>query len=82
MPASATMETWSVLLLSALALLGVWVTARIVGRAGFRPWWALLILVPVVNLAMIYVFAFVRWPISENPAPAGKGQAGPINRKK
>ena len=75
MPASPAMETWSVLLLSALALAGVWVTARIVGRAGFRPWWAVLILVPVVNLAMIYVFAFIRWPISETRRPPA--EAGP-----
>jgi len=81
MPASLAMETWSLLLLSALAIVGVWVTARIVARAGFRPWWAVLILVPVVNLAMIYVFAFVRWPILKHPAAAGRGQTGPINRK-
>ena len=81
MPASLTTGTWSLLLLTALAIVGVWVTARIVSRAGFRPWWAVLILVPVVNLAMIYVFAFVRWPISQNPAFTGGGQTGVINRK-
>ncbi len=81
MPASLATGTWSVLLLSALAILGVWITARILIRAGIRPWWAVLILVPVVNLAMIYVFAFIRWPALENPAVMGRGQAGPVKRE-
>jgi len=81
MPASLATGTWSLLLLSALAIVGVWITARILIRAGFRPWWAVLILVPVVNLAMIYVFAFVRWPILEHPAGIGGGQTGPTNRR-
>ena len=68
MPIASPTGTWSLLLLTALAIVGVWITARIVSRAGFRPWWAVLILLPVVNLAMIYVFAFVRWPILQHPA--------------
>ncbi len=51
---------WTVLLLfSAVWIIPLW---RIVGKAGFPPVLALLALVPVLNLVMFWVFAFVRWP--------------------
>lgn len=51
---------WTVLLLlSAVWIVPLW---RIVGKAGFPPVLALLALVPVLNLVMFWVFAFVRWP--------------------
>jgi hypothetical protein len=42
---------------------------QIVKRAGYHPAWALVVGVPLVNVVMLWVFAFVRWPIdrrSEN----------------
>lgn len=35
---------------------------KIFGKAGFSPWLALLVLVPLVNLIVLYVVAFSRWP--------------------
>jgi uncharacterized membrane protein YhaH (DUF805 family) len=43
----------------ALVMIPLW---RIVQRAGFSPWWALLALVPVVNLIALWQFAFGKWP--------------------
>ena len=40
----------------------LWLGVRIVQKAGFSGWWTLVLLVPVVNIAMIWVFAFIRWP--------------------
>ncbi|MGR8999115.1 MAG: hypothetical protein ACU88J_08720 [Gammaproteobacteria bacterium] len=40
----------------------LWLAFRIVQKAGFDGWWALVLLIPVVNIAMIWVFAFKRWP--------------------
>lgn len=31
-------------------------------KAGFDVWWVLVLLIPVVNIAMIWIFAFSRWP--------------------
>lgn len=42
-----------------LIILPLW---KIVGKAGFHPDLSFLICVPVVNVVMIYVFAFVDWP--------------------
>ena len=38
-------------------------------KAGFSPWLSLLMLVPLVNLFMLYFLAFARWP-SQAKAPA------------
>jgi len=35
----------------------------IVRKAGFSPWFSLFILVPWVNVVMLYVFAFSRWRV-------------------
>lgn len=45
-----------------VALFFLWLYSRILSRAGFSGWWALLSLVPILNLVMLWVFAFVDWP--------------------
>ena len=40
----------------------LWLGFRIIEKAGFNGWWTLALLIPVVNIAMIWVFAFMRWP--------------------
>jgi len=35
---------------------------RIAQKAGFAGAWSLLLLVPLLNLIIIWVFAFVPWP--------------------
>jgi hypothetical protein len=45
------------------ALLSIIAIVRIVQRAGFSGWWALITFVPVVNLLALWYFAFVQWPI-------------------
>ncbi len=36
---------------------------KILNKAGYSGWWSLLILVPLVNIIMFYVFAFADWPV-------------------
>jgi uncharacterized membrane protein YhaH (DUF805 family) len=36
--------------------------ARIVRRAGYSGWWALLMTIPGVNIVAFWIFAFIRWP--------------------
>jgi uncharacterized membrane protein YhaH (DUF805 family) len=35
---------------------------KILHKAGYSGWWSLIVLVPVVNIIMFYVFAFANWP--------------------
>jgi Ca2+/Na+ antiporter len=48
-------------LLIALMLVGIPVR-QIMLRTGFSQWWALVVVVPVVNLIALWVFAFSNWP--------------------
>jgi uncharacterized membrane protein YhaH (DUF805 family) len=35
---------------------------KILNKAGYSGWWCLLFFVPLVNLIMLWVFAFADWP--------------------
>jgi hypothetical protein len=52
-----------------LAVLTIWafvaVFGRIVSRAGYSRWWLVLMVVPLVNLIMLWVFAFADWPVAK-----------------
>ena len=45
-----------------LAVAFVAVFGRILNRAGYSRWWLLAMVVPLVNLIMLWVFAFADWP--------------------
>lgn len=40
----------------------LWLGYRILEKAGFDGWWTLVLLAPVVNIIMIWFFAFNPWP--------------------
>jgi uncharacterized membrane protein YhaH (DUF805 family) len=35
---------------------------RIFQKAGRTGWWAVLILIPIVNIIVLWIFAFSQWP--------------------
>jgi hypothetical protein len=54
---------------------------KILSKAGYSPWFALLLLVPLVNFVMILVFAFSDWPVDKElrryrQGGYGAGQSG------
>lgn len=48
--------------LPAFILFSLWLGYRIIEKAGFDGRWTLILLVPVLNIIMIWVFAFSEWP--------------------
>jgi hypothetical protein len=47
--------------------LPVW---KIIRKAGYNGWWVLIWLVPLVNIIMLWVFAFSDWPnLVRRPPP-------------
>ena len=56
---------WHLIALVVLVLI-VWAFAavfgRILNRAGYSRWWLLTVAVPLLNLIMLWVFAFANWP--------------------
>ena len=62
------METFSIwhvvilILLIAIIALFFWMMVRILHKAGYSGWWSLLMIIPLVNIVMVWVFAFANWP--------------------
>lgn len=52
-----------IILYLALIAFFIYCYCKIAGRAGYSPWMGLLMIVPIVNIVMIYMFAFKTWPI-------------------
>lgn len=50
------------ILLPAYILFCLWLGYRIVQKAGLDGRWALTLLVPVLNIIMIWIFAYSHWP--------------------
>jgi hypothetical protein len=55
---------WIVLLFfTGIFVVPLW---RIISKAGYSGAWSLLCFVPFLNLIMLWVFAFAKWPNSSN----------------
>jgi hypothetical protein len=64
--ASFSIWHWCIVLFAfGLFVIPLW---RIVSRAGFPGAFSLLALIPMVNILMLWVFAFISWP---NERPSG-----------
>ncbi|WP_150049439.1 MULTISPECIES: hypothetical protein [Methylomonas] len=44
------------------AMFVLWLGYKILLKAGLDGRWTLILLVPIVNIIMIWIFAFCRWP--------------------
>lgn len=68
------MFSLTIVIMILFAALVVWafvaVFGRIVNRAGYSRWWLVLMIVPFLNLIMLWVFAFAEWPAAKPRAPA------------
>lgn len=49
----------AVIIVIAIQIVPFW---KIFPRAGWSPWMSLLMVVPLVNLILLYVLAFKQWP--------------------
>ncbi len=50
---------------SAIIIVPAW---RIVSKAGYSGALSFLLLIPLVNIILLWVFAFVKWPIEKSSA--------------
>ena len=54
---------WIVLLIVAVLLwVFIVVFGRILNHAGYSRWWLVTLFVPVLNIIMLWIFAFADWP--------------------
>ena len=57
---------WHWLIVIFILVLYVWPLWRIVRKAGYPGALSLLTFIPIVNIIMFWVFAFVKWPVEQN----------------
>jgi hypothetical protein len=50
------------LAIAVYSLACAWFVAK---KAGYEPWYGILMIVPILNLVLLYFFAFTDWPIEE-----------------
>ena len=56
----------------------LWLASRVLERTGYSPWLALLGLIPLVNIVLLWVFAWADWPRTGPAVPTGTtGGRGP-----
>jgi hypothetical protein len=57
-----------------LALLGLVLVSVVVilRKAGYSGWWALVTVVPILNVVMLAVFAFRTWPVTRRSEAADR----------
>ena len=54
---------WHWIIVLFFVVLFQWPFWRIVRKAGFPAALSLLLLIPIVNIVVIWVFAFIKWPV-------------------
>jgi len=57
---------WQLIIIIVLIATPILVFGPVVKKAGFSRWWSLLLIVRVINLIMVWVFAFMEWPAEKN----------------
>lgn len=65
----------SLLTLLLIVLVILLLPAQVLHRAGYSRWWSLVLLVPVVNLVMVWVFALADWPALRATRLSANGEA-------
>lgn len=51
---------WVIVVAVVIAMLYPYV--RILRRTGYSAWWVVTMFIPIVNMIMLWVFAFAKWP--------------------
>lgn len=54
------------IVIAVFVLFAILVFGPIAKKAGYSRWWALLMAIPVVNIIVIWVFSFIKWPSDPN----------------
>ena len=55
---------FEVIVLLGLFFFSFFLYGKILEKAGYSKWWILVIFIPFVNIVMMWVFAFSKWPNS------------------
>ena len=59
------LSVWQWLAIAVFCVISVVPAVRILRRAGLSAWWAVFLVIPLVNLMALWVFAFIRWAATD-----------------
>ncbi len=62
---SGGIGVWQFTIILFIILVPLPIFRGIARRAGFSGWWAATMLIPFVNIVIIWAFSFTRWPVEE-----------------
>ena len=51
-----------IVMLVAYLIFVILLFGSIAKKAGFSRWWSLLMFLPLINIASVWLFSFVKWP--------------------
>lgn len=57
---------WQLIIILFIFLILLFVFGPVAGKAGYSRWWALLLAIPIINIVLIWTFAFIKWPAESN----------------
>jgi hypothetical protein len=66
-----SLSVWHVLIFLIMIAIFAVPYVKIIKKAGYSGWWLLTMFIPLVNLIMLWVLAFARWPVEERAAGMG-----------
>jgi hypothetical protein len=55
-------------ILALVAAVVIWPFSRVFSRAGYSPWFGLVMVIPLVNLIALWMFAYAKWPALQGQA--------------
>ena len=63
------MLSYAELIVLLSVIFSLFLSRSIVKKAGYSGWWALTVIIPLINIIMIWVFSFVKWPAESGLLP-------------
>jgi uncharacterized membrane protein YhaH (DUF805 family) len=65
-------SVWQILIVAIFLVVYIWLPVRILHRAGYSGWWVILAVIPLVNIIMVWIFAFSTWPATQPSSDVAK----------
>lgn len=53
---------WQLFIVLIILAIPFFIFPAILKKAGFSSWWTLCLFIPIINILLIWLFAFIEWP--------------------
>jgi uncharacterized membrane protein YhaH (DUF805 family) len=56
---------WQIVIILGIIAIPFILFVPILRKAGFSVWWSLCFFIPVIDIILVWVFAFIEWPVQK-----------------